>query len=341
MQSLTTKSHNFLIVSILAAIGLTTIACESRATERPPESPATSRWLLPVDQLRLSREVDAGQLVRAENTIYLAERWPEQQVSRFSLDGKELGTVFQRGRAPWEMLEASEDIVQGPAGTLGLIDVRSYRLSFIDSVQSRFLRSFLVSGYEFMPMGGVGDPDRERIYLFTNNVPEVRVLDFEGREISSFEHYEEHYTSPYKSFRGAVDADGNLLYCPRSAYRILRVSPDGATTLFASAPTGAFVDPLPIPEKIRADLQNTEQRWAWEKTVSWIDRLAVVGEYVLVSYSVPPGLDEHRVDIYSDDGTALVTGLDSPGRLLGCEQDLNCWFLAGSKRELIVRRIAS
>jgi len=297
--------------------------------------------LRPSSIVRLERVVDARQIAVVGGQIYLSEGWPEQQVSHWSPEGKDLGPVFERGRAPWKMLEASEDLLDGGYGRLGLIDMRSYRLTFIDANAVQFSKSFLVSGYEFMPLGGVSDPLHDRIYLFANNEPEVRVLDFEGRLVDGFDLYQEEYTDPYAWFRGTVDRDGNLLYCPRTAYQISRVAPDGSVSSFATSPGPDYIPPLPLPDPVKSNPSDTERRFEWEKTVSWIDRLASTGDYVLVSYSVPPGLEHYRVDLYSDDGTALATRLESPGRLLGCDRDLTCWFLDSSHTRLVSRRVTS
>jgi hypothetical protein len=332
-------SSGFLIALLVGAVAAS-VSCYSPAARGSATREDTGH-LLPLEAVQLARDVDARQIAVFDDTLYLTEGWPEQLVSRWSLEGEELGPVFERGRAPWKMLEAAEDLVLGPDGSLGLIDMRSYRLSFIDGEETRFLKSFLVSGYEFMPLGGVGDPEHDRIFLFSNNEPEVRVLDFEGRELTSFDYYDKEYTDPYAWFRGAVDDGGNLLYCPRSAYRILRVAPDGSASLFAEAPGHAYAAPLPLPETIADDPSDNEQRYEWEKTVSWVDRLATSRRYVLVSYSVPPGLDDYRVDLYTSDGGLVAAGIGTPGRLLGCGNDHTCWFLDNSKRRLVSRRISS
>ena len=286
----------------------------------------------------LSRPVHAESIFVVGDTFYLTEGRPEKIVSRWSMDGRELPRPLSPGSGPGELLQAADSFLRFPDGLLGILDYRSYRVNIVEAATARFMRSFVVSPYDIMALNGVGDPDRGLLYLFIAvQSPEVRVLDLDGLEVRpGFDYFDELDLHPYSRFRAVLDHDGNLYYCPRSWYKVLRVTPDGEASAFAEREGGSYRRPFPIPEWT-ADTGSVEKRREWEAEHSWVRQLAVSGDRLLVSYSVPPGFERHVVDVYDSDGRLVRGEVAAPGRLLGCEESGECWFLADADRRRLTK----
>ncbi len=286
----------------------------------------------------LNRPVEAQSIYVAGDTFYLAEDKPEKFVSRWGPDGRELPRPLPPGSEPGQILEASDSFLRFPSGLLGILDYRSYRVNVIEVATARFVRSFVVTPYNFMALNGAGDPDRGRLYLFAAlKSPGVHVLDFEGREISpGLDYFDKAELGPYARFRMTVDGAGNLYYCPRSWYKVLCVSPGGEPSLFAERATGSYRRPAPVPTWL-SDQTSDDKRHEWEGQYSWVRQLAVSGARIVVCYSVPPGFHRHVIDVYDPTGRLVHGEIPVPGRLLGCGQSQECWFLVDSDRSRLAK----
>ena len=297
--------------------------------------------ILDAETIVLERPADGRALYALDDTFYLAEGRPDFTISRWTIGGRELPRPLPPGRAPGNLVKAADSFLEGRDGLVGVLDWRSYRVSFLDAPTGRFVRSFVVSPLGIAAMGGAGDPAHGRIYLFAGaQNPEVRTVDLDGREDRpGLDLFDDTYTTPYARFRAAVDPAGNLYYTPRASYIVARVTPDGKSKVFARRDRPPYVSPLPIPEDLSGS--RDEKAWAvWEKTRSWIKQVVWSDSRLLVCYSVPGDLDTFALDVYDADGRLSRSDVSIPGALLGCDRSGRCWFLAPDHRRIVRGRVA-